>query len=104
MANPWSGEVEVVLDGRPYRARLTLGALAELEQALGEPSLVALVERFETRRFSGGDVLALLQAALAAGGNPVKADALHRAEFDGGPMTAARAAAELLARAFTVPE
>ena len=52
MANPWRGEVGLVIEGEPHVMRLTLGALATLEAELAEPSLVALVERFEQGRFS----------------------------------------------------
>lgn len=103
MANPWRGDVAVVIDGQRYVARLTLGALAELEDALAEPSLVALVERFESNAFSSRDVLALLGAGLRGGGADVTDAQLLQAEIDGGPMAAARVAAELLARAFVVP-
>jgi hypothetical protein len=68
MANPWRGDVVLVIDGQRYVARLTLGSLAELEEALGEGSLIALVERFESNAFSSRDVLALLEAALRGGG------------------------------------
>lgn len=83
--------------------RLTLGALAGLEAALAEPSLVALVERFEQGRFSSADVLALLKAGLLGGGCSVPPEALDHGDIEGGPMAAARAAAELIARAFVVP-
>jgi len=82
--------------------RLTLGALAELEEDLGETSLMALVQRFETGGFSTRDVLALLVAGLRGGGTMMDPDQLAGAEIEGGPMRAAQAAAELLARAFTV--
>ncbi|OYW54686.1 MAG: hypothetical protein B7Z31_11340, partial [Rhodobacterales bacterium 12-65-15] len=68
MANPWTGEVAIWLDGQRHVAKLTLGALAELEDALGTGSLVALVERFESQRFSTRDVLALIVAGLRGGG------------------------------------
>jgi hypothetical protein len=103
MANPWAGEVEIVLDGVPRVAKLTLGALAELEQALGTGSLVALAERFEGGRFSAADVLALVVAGLRGGGWQGTAADLRTAEIGGGPMAAARIAAELLARAFALP-
>lgn len=103
MANPLAGEVEVVLDGRPHVAKLTLGALAELEAGLGEGSLVDLVARFESGRFSSRDVLALLVAGLRGGGWQGRAGDLLAVEIGGGPVGAARAAAELLARAFAVP-
>ena len=103
MANPWRGEVTLAVNGAPQLMRLTLGALAGLETALSEPSLVALVERFEQGRFSGADVLAVLKAGLEGGGCQMDPAALDHAEIEGGPMGAARAAAELIARAFVVP-
>ena len=103
MANPWAGEVVVVLDGQRHIAKLTLGALAELEAALVTGSLIDLVERFEARRFSTRDVLALIVAGLRGGGWQGTAADLRTVEIGGGPLEAARAAAELLARAFALP-
>jgi hypothetical protein len=100
MANPWTGEVTLVINGAPQIMKLTLGALAELEQALSVGSLVDLVQRFESGGFSALDVLALIGAGLRGGGNPMPPDDLAQATIDGGPMAAARASAELLARAF----
>lgn len=94
----------LVIDGTPWVMKLTLGALAELEQALAVGSLVELVQRFENGGFSALDVLALIGAGLRGGGNPMARADLAQAEIDGGPMAAARAAAELLARAFMAPE
>ena len=103
MANPWAGEVEVLLDGQPHVAKLTLGALAELEAALGAGSLVDLVERFEAGRFSSRDVLALLVAGQRGGGWTGGAEDLRTVAIGAGPVDAARLAAELLARAFASP-
>jgi len=104
MANPYAGEVALVIDGERRALKLTLGALAELETALGADSLVALVERFEAGRFSTRDVLALVLAGLRGGGWRGGAEALLTAEIEGGPVAAARVAAQLLARAFALPE
>ena len=103
MANPYAGEVAIRLDGQPHTAKLTLGALAELEEALVAGSLVDLVERFETGRFTTRDVLALIVAGLRGGGWQGSAADLRAVEIGGGAVGAARAAAELLARAFAVP-
>ncbi|WP_170505546.1 gene transfer agent family protein [Ruegeria arenilitoris] len=103
MANPWTGEVALTIDGERRVLKLTLGALAELEQELGTGSLVELVQRFEGGTYSSGDVLALIVAGLRGGGADVARSDLLRAEIDGGPMAGAKAAAELLARAFMVP-
>jgi hypothetical protein len=103
MTNPWTGEVAIWLDGQRHVAKLTLGALAELEDALETETLIDLVERFEGRRFSTRDVLALIVAGLRGGGWQGQAADLRTVEIGGGPVEAARAAAELLARAFSLP-
>ncbi|WP_054304642.1 gene transfer agent family protein [Gemmobacter sp. LW-1] len=103
MANPFAGEVVVTLEGVPHVAKLTLGTLAELEMTLGEDTLVDLVARFEAGRISSRDVLALLVAGLRGGGWQGRAEDLRTVEIGGGPVGAARAAAELLARAFALP-
>ncbi len=103
MANPWAGEVAVWLEGQRHVAKLTLGALVELEEALGTSSLIELVERFEGQRFSTRDVLAVLVAGLRGGGWTGSAEDLRHVEVRGGAVEAARAAAELLARAFALP-
>ncbi len=104
MANPWRGDVALVIDGQTHVMRLTLGALAELEAGLESGSLVELVQRFEAGGFSSRDVLALIVAGLRGGGWQGRASDLLASEIEGGPMAAARAAAELLARAFMLPE
>ncbi|KPP85501.1 MAG: Protein of unknown function (DUF3356) [Rhodobacteraceae bacterium HLUCCO07] len=104
MANPWSGEVALVIDGERHVLKLTLGALAELEAGLESGTLIELVERFEGGAFSSRDVLALIVAGLRGGGWQGSAADLVQAEIAGGPMVAARVAAELLARAFMLPE
>ncbi len=102
MANPYAGEVALVVDGIRYGMKLTLGALAELEAELQTSSLVDLVDRFEAGGYGARDVLLLLAAGLHGGGWEGSATELAKADIDGGPIEAARAAAELLARAFAV--
>ncbi len=103
MANPYAGEVALVIDGERRVLKLTLGALAELEAGLQSGSLVALVERFEGGSYSARDVLALIVAGLRGGGWQGHAGDLLQAEIEGGPVAAARGAAQLLARAFSMP-
>lgn len=104
MANPWAGEVALTLDGERRLLKLTLGALAELEESLATGSLIELVERFETGGFSSRDVLALIVAGLRGGGWRGAAADLVSAEIAGGPVEAARVAGQLLARAFALPD
>lgn len=102
--NPYRGDVTLVLDGEAREMRLTLGALAELEEALGADSLLALVERFESGAFSAGDLIALLLAGLRGAGLQIDKETLVAGSIGGGPMAAARAGALLLKRAFSVAD
>ncbi|MBQ2263482.1 MAG: gene transfer agent family protein [Loktanella sp.] len=104
MANPYAGEVAVTIGDTVHHAKLTLGALAELETALQTGSLVDLVARFETGAFSSRDVVAVIVAGLRGAGWRGQADDLLAVDFPGGPVGAAGLAATLLARAFTVPQ
>ncbi len=103
MANPYRGEVRLVIDGQAHVLKLTLGALAELEHSLEADSLVELVERFEAGRFSSGDLLALIVAGLRGGGWRGQREDLLVAEIEGGLPGAATAAGQMLARAFSLP-
>lgn len=103
MANPYAGEVALVINSKREVLKLTLGALADLEAALDADTLVDLVKRFEEGAFSSRDVAALIVAGLRGGGGNAEAVDLVTAEIEGGPVAAARAAAELLVRAFGVP-
>lgn len=102
--NPYRGDVTLTLNGEAQVMRLTLGALAELEAALGEGSLLALVERFETGAFSAADLIALLLAGLRGGGMAIDRTALMAGSIEGGPIAAAKAGALLLKRAFSVAD
>jgi hypothetical protein len=86
------GEVGAVLAGVERRLCLTLGALAEMETALGCEGLAALAERM--RRLSARDLMAVLAALLRGGGEGVLADQLDRAAVD------PREATEAVTRAF----
>ncbi len=103
MANPYAGEVALTIDGERRVAKLTLGALAELEARMGEDTLLSLVERFEQGRFSSRDTLHLVVAGLRGGGWRGDIGELLTAEIAGGPIEAARVAGQLLARAFASP-
>lgn len=104
MTNPHAGEVALIVNGERQVLKLTLGALAELEAALGADTLVALIERYENGDFATRDVIALLLAGLRGGGWEGTTADLARADIGGGPIAAAQAAARLLTRAFTLPE
>jgi hypothetical protein len=103
MANPWAGEAVLVINGQRHVAKLTLGALAELEARLEAESLADLVARFEGDALRMRDVLLLVCAGLRGGGWQGDLADLLAADIEGGPLEAARVAARLLVLAFRVP-
>ena len=90
--NGLRGEVPARLAGVERRLCLTLGALAEMETALGVDGPGALAERM--RALSARDLMTVLAALLRGGGETALADGLERAAID------PREAAEAVARAF----
>ena len=71
MANRRRGEVALQLGDKRYTLCLTLGALAELEEAFGVEDLMALAERFGTGRLASRDLMKLMAVALRGGGHDV---------------------------------
>lgn len=84
-ANGARGEATAVVAGVPRRLCLTLGALAELETALGVSGWEALSARL--RALGAADLLQVLAALLRGGGEGEAAAALPTA-----PVTAGEAA------------
>jgi hypothetical protein len=88
-ANTARGEAVVTLAGAERRLCLTLGALAEIEGALGLDGPGALAERM--RALSARDLTAVLAALLRGGGEHALAGELDRAAVS--PVEAAEAVA-----------
>ncbi len=63
---------------------LTLGALAELENAYGDQDLLALAERFETGRISARDAIEVITAGLRGAGHEVAREDVARWTARGG--------------------
>lgn len=100
MANRRRGEVPLVLGDERYTLCFTLGALAELEDALAAGDLAGLAGRFEQGRLSARDLVALLGAALRGGGHALDDEAVARLPLAGGVPAIAEALGEALAAAF----
>jgi hypothetical protein len=100
MANRRRGEVPLELGGQRYTLCLTLGALAELEDALNAGDLAGLGQRLAAGRPRTGDLIALLGAALRGGGHPLDDGAVRRLPLAGGLDALASALGEVLAAAF----
>lgn len=100
MANRLRGEVAAELDGQTFTLCLTLGALAELEDALGAGDLMALARRFEAGQLSAGDAIRVIGAGLRGAGNDIGDEAVARMQASGGAAGFVRIVANLLAATF----
>ncbi len=100
MVNRQRGEVEAVLDGRTWTLCLTLGALAELEAALGAGDLMGLARRFGEGRLAARDAIRVIGAGLRGAGNDVTDEAVAGMRAEGGAAGFVRVVGELLAATF----
>jgi Phage tail tube protein, GTA-gp10 len=100
MTNIHRGEIEAELGGRSWRLCLTLGALAELEHALGEPDIMSLCQRFEKGRLRAGDAIRLIGAGLRGAGHDIADDEVARLAAANGAVTFVGIVARLLAATF----
>lgn len=91
------GEVLVEIDGRARKLCVTLGALAELEAAFDINSFSELGDRL--RHLTASDLLYVLAALTAGGGESMTTGELVKARID--PAAAAAAVAEAFRAAFS---
>lgn len=104
MANRHRGEISAELDGRRRTLVLTLGALAELEDAFGAGDLVALTERFARGRLAARDAIRLIAAGLRGAGEAVTEEEVARMTMPGGAAGFARLVGELITATFGADE
>ncbi|MEQ1697876.1 MAG: gene transfer agent family protein [Hyphomicrobiaceae bacterium] len=84
ITNHHRGEVEAILDGRPYNLCLTLGALAELEATFGDENMLALAQRFEGGKLSARDCVRIIGAGLRGAGHDITDEAVARMQAQNG--------------------
>lgn len=96
MANKRRGEVALKLGEKNYTLCLTLGALAELEEAFGVDDLMALAERFGSGRLSSRDLTRLLAVSLRGGGHAMSDVEVASLPLSDGIEPVASAIADLL--------
>ncbi len=94
------GEVAARIDGRDYTLCLTLGALAELEDAFAADDLGELAKRFSSGRLSARDMLRVIAAGLRGGGHAVSEEDVRAMRCDEGAAGFARIVSALLTATF----
>jgi hypothetical protein len=100
MVNRHRGEIEAILDGKPYRLCLTLGALAELEDAFGADDMLALAQRFEAGRLRARDAARIIAAGLRGGGHKLSEAQIAQMHAEGGACGFVDIVVRLLAATF----
>jgi hypothetical protein len=100
MTNRYRGEIDADIGGARRRLVLTLGALAELEDAFGADDLVALAERFGSGRLKARDLVRIIAAGLRGAGESVSDDMVAAMAVDGGAQGYVRIAADLMNATF----
>lgn len=100
LVNPLRGEVALRADGTVHVLRLSLGALAALESAMGAESLADLAERIDRGGLRSRDIILVLAAGFRGAGQTVDESAVGEMAVEGGAAEAARVAVALIAAAF----
>ena len=71
---------EILVNGEPHKLKLTLGALAKIEAAVGGGDFEALKKRLEAPRVS--DLVLILHALIAGGGKDLAIEVLRTSDVD----------------------
>jgi hypothetical protein len=100
MANRHRGEIEAEIGGQKRTLVLTLGALAELEDAFGAEDFAALAERFGSGRLKARDLTRIIAAGLRGAGENVSDEDVAAMAVDGGAQGYVRIAAALIQATF----
>ena len=100
MANRHRGEIEAELGGQKYTLVLTLGALAEIEDAYGGEDMIAIAERFESGRIKASDAITVIGAGLRGAGASLTNEDVAKLSVAGGAAGFLRIVADLLKATF----
>lgn len=100
MVNARRGEIEAVLDGKLHTLCLTLGSLAELEDAFKVSDLLTLAERFQTGHLSARDIAVLIACGLRGAGHELTFEDVLKMQSDNGIAGFAKIAQHLLSVTF----
>jgi hypothetical protein len=100
MVNIHRGEIPLHIGGQRLSLKLTLGGLAELEDALGAGDLVGLGERLGSGRLSANDLVGILRIGLKGAGHDLTEAEIRAWSMQGGLGPLVSAVAALFAETF----
>ena len=104
MANRHRGEIDTELGGKRRTLCLTLGALAELEDAFGADDLAGLADRFSSGRISARDAIRVIGAGLRGAGEQISDEEAATLASPSAAAGYVRIVVELLSATFGAPE
>ena len=100
MANPLKGEVEVTLGRDTYKARLTIDAIMQVEDACN-CGIIKLAQNMSQADVRMSDIINVLLPALRGGGNDIDKNGVIKLVQNTGIISATTAVANLLAATLT---
>jgi len=104
MANRHRGEITATLDGTSYTLVLTLGALAELEDAFGGDDILSIAKKLQSGRLAARECVQIIGAGLRGAGHEISDADVAGMTADGGVAGFVRIIADLMAATFKAPE
>jgi hypothetical protein len=100
MANPLKGEIKVSLNNKEYKTRLTIDALMQIEDALGQ-GIIKVAQRMGEGDVRIKDLTTVLLPALRGGGNDLQQSDINKLVQDAGIVESTKVVATLLAQTLT---
>lgn len=101
MANKHRGEVSAVLDGKPHTLVLTLGSLANLEDAFGGTDILSIAQKLQGGRLCANDCIRIITAGLRGAGENIDEEAVASMRTEGGAAGYVRIVADLMSATFS---
>ena len=94
MANPLKGEIKLSLNKKEYKARLTIDALMQIEDALGQV-IIKVAQRMGEGDVRIRDLVTVLLPALRGGGNDLQQTEINKIVQDAGIVESTKVVATL---------
>lgn len=100
MANPLKGQIKINLASKEYTARLTIDALMQIEDALGQ-GIIKVAQRMGEGDVRIRDLVTVLLPAIRGGGNDIQQKEINQLVQDAGIVETTKVVANLLAQTLT---
>lgn len=98
--NKYKGELEVNLNQKTYKTRLTLDGIVRIEEDL-KKSILEIANDLMMSKVKMTEVIAVLTQALRGGGNNLDQKEIGRLIFDAGMIEALKVTGEILTTTIT---